>query len=173
MNSLRGALLGLAVGAALIGTSAGSASAKPVDRELITGNQMAVAADPVQTLKNKATNRCLDDSGKGLRTLGCNGKITQKWQIHVWPGDQTRQLRSVGTGECLDDSHLGLRTISCWASSNPNSKFQSWYKLTYSDGTIRLQNQSTKRCLDDSGKGLRTLACYPNSSPNRKFQSWS
>ncbi|MFD3403572.1 RICIN domain-containing protein [Kribbella sp. NPDC058693] len=172
MNTLRSAVLGLAVGAALIGASAGSAAAKPVDRELLTGNRMAVAADPVQTLKNKATNRCLDDSGNGLRTLGCNGKITQKWQIHVW-ADTTRQLRSIGTGECLDDSSKGLRTISCWAGSNPNSKFQSWYKLTYSDGTIRLQNQATKRCLDDSGKGLRTLGCYPNSSPNRKFQSWS
>ncbi|MFI5697412.1 hypothetical protein ACIA58_36475 [Kribbella sp. NPDC051586] len=43
---------------------------------------MAVAADPIQTLKNKATNRCLDDSGKGLRTLACypNSSPSRKFQ---------------------------------------------------------------------------------------------
>ncbi|TDW15632.1 RICIN domain-containing protein [Kribbella kalugense] len=170
MSSFRIALMGLAVGAALVGTSTGPAAARPLDRDL--SKQMVVAADPVQTLKNKATQRCLDDSGKGLRTLGCNNLSTQKWQIHVW-NDQTRQLRSVGTGECLDDSSNGLRTISCWPSSNPNSKLQSWKKATYSDGTIRLQNQGTGRCLDDSSKGLRTMPCWSDSSKYRAYQSWS
>jgi hypothetical protein len=172
MSSFRIALMGLAVGAALVGTSTGPAAARPLDRDLSNGNQLVIAADPVQTLKNKATHRCLDDSGKGLRTLGCNNKSTQKWRIHVWK-DKTRQLRSVGTGECLDDSSKGLRTVSCWAGSNPNSKFQSWIKATYSDGTVRLQNQATRRCLDDSSRGLRTVKCWPNSSKYRAFQSWS
>jgi hypothetical protein len=32
-----------------------------------------------QTFKNAGTNRCLDDSDRGLRTVGCHGGTTQRW----------------------------------------------------------------------------------------------
>lgn len=126
----------------------------------------SASADSVQTFKNQATKQCLDDSGKGLRTITCNGKVTQKWNVHTF-NDRTRQLKSKGTGRCLDDSSKGLRTFKCWPGSNPNSRFQSWFVKKFNDGTIRFQNQATKRCLDDSSKGLRTFRCNTT-----KFQSW-
>lgn len=131
----------------------------------------SASADSVQTFKNQATKRCLDDSGKGLRTVGCNGKITQKWNVHV-RGDKSRQLKSIGTGDCLDDSSKGLRSFGCHPGSSANTKFQSWRVVQFQDGTIRFQNKATARCLDDSSKGLRTFKCHPGSSAASKFQSW-
>jgi hypothetical protein len=39
----------------------------------------ASAADAVNTFKNQATNRCIDDSSAGFRTWACNSGQNQSW----------------------------------------------------------------------------------------------
>ncbi|MFF1615790.1 RICIN domain-containing protein [Amycolatopsis sp. NPDC058278] len=85
----------------------------------------AVVADAVNTFKNQATGRCIDDSSAGFRTWTCNTSTNQKWNVHIW-GDGTRQLKNQATGRCIDDSSAGFRTWTCWPGSDPNSANQSW-----------------------------------------------
>ncbi|GAA2629835.1 RICIN domain-containing protein [Streptomyces vastus] len=138
----------------------------------------AVAADAgggtilaPQTFKNQVTARCMDDSDRGFRTVGCHGRATQQWNVHVW-NDGTRQLKNVATGRCIDDSSAGLRTWTCWPGSDSRSKNQSWYVHRWNDGSIQFKSQATSRCIDDSSAGLRTWTCWPGSDSRSKNQSW-
>lgn len=121
----------------------------------------ASAADAINTFKNQATNRCIDDTDRGFRTWDCNGTNAQNWIVHKW-NDGTVQLKNVNTNRCMYDSDQGFKTLSC--DSSPN---QSWYVRHWADGTLELKNQATNRCIDDSNVGFRTLGCNAGT-----FQSW-
>ncbi|MET9415679.1 RICIN domain-containing protein [Streptomyces klenkii] len=152
MRSMRTLLLGGSLAVTSLVATVPMASAAP-----------AGAEDVVQSFRNQATGKCMDDTNNGFRTWSCNGSTPQKWSVHVW-GDGTRQLRSANTGRCVEDTDNGFRTVgSC--SSAPE---QSWWVKVWADGTVRFQNQATLRCIDDSNQGFRTWAC--NDSP---YQSWS
>ncbi|MEV4440763.1 RICIN domain-containing protein [Streptomyces sp. NPDC049577] len=156
----------LLLGAALSLTSLAVAPSALADGNgtLSVRNSPAGATDAIQTFRNQATGRCMDDTTNGgFRTWSCNGSGPQKWNVHVW-NDGTRQLRNINTGRCIEDTDNGLRTVIC--NSSPE---QSWWIKVWNDGTVRFQGQVTGRCLEDSdGSGFRTWAC--DSSPN---QSWS
>ncbi|GLP67025.1 MULTISPECIES: RICIN domain-containing protein [unclassified Streptomyces] len=121
----------------------------------------ASAADAINTFKNQATNRCIDDTGNGFRTWDCNGSNAQNWIVHRW-NDGTVQLKNVNTNRCMFDSDQGFKTLDC--DSSPN---QSWYVKKWADNTIELKNQATNRCIDDSNVGFRTLGCNAGT-----YQSW-
>ncbi|MGK5637127.1 RICIN domain-containing protein [Streptomyces sp. URMC 126] len=151
MRHLRTLLLGGALTAASLIPAPGALAAP------------AGTTDVVQSFRNQATGRCIDDTNQGFRTWSCNGSTPQKWSVHVW-GDGTRQLRSVNTGRCVEDTDNGFRTVGSCGSAPE----QSWWVKVWGDGTVRFQNQATGRCIDDSNQGFRTWAC--NDSP---YQSWS
>ncbi|MFF7727106.1 RICIN domain-containing protein [Streptomyces sp. NPDC008001] len=147
----------------LIGGFLVATSLVPAPGALAAAASPAGAQDAVQTFRNQATGKCMDDTNNGFRTWSCNGSTPQKWSVHVW-NDGTRQLRSANTGRCVEDTDNGFRTVgNC--GSNPE---QSWWVKVWADGTVRFQNQATLRCIDDSNQGFRTWAC--NDSP---YQSWS
>lgn len=123
----------------------------------------ARADDAIQSFRNQATGRCMDDTDNGFRTWSCNGSSPQLWTVHTWD-DGTRQLRNINTGRCVEDTDNGFRTVGT-CSSSPE---QSWWVKVWADGTVRFQNQATLRCIDDSSLGFRTWAC--NDTP---YQSWS
>src|SRR5690606_2598435 len=110
----------------------------------------------ISIFRNRATKRCLEDSGAGLRAHPCNGLNFQQWQVTV-----DRTLRNVNTGRCLDDGDAGLRALPCDGLDS-----QKWNVTRRSDGVV-LANHQTKRCVEDSGHGLRSYACDGLS-----FQRW-
>jgi hypothetical protein len=121
----------------------------------------ASAADAVNTFKNQATNRCIDDTSQGFRTFDCNGTPAQNWIVHKW-NDGTVQLKNANTNRCMYDSDQGFKTLPCDSSTN-----QSWHVRHWNDGTLELKNQATNRCIDDSNLGFRTLGCNAG-----QYQSW-
>ncbi|MCG5215292.1 RICIN domain-containing protein [Streptosporangium soli] len=121
----------------------------------------AFSAPPViNTFRNRNTDRCLDDSREGLRSIGCNNLDFQKWEVTVVENEH-REIKNKHTQRCLDDSGAGLRTYPC-----NNLTFQKWNVTKYRDGVV-LQNHETKRCVDDSREGLRSFHCN-----NLNFQRW-
>jgi hypothetical protein len=118
-----------------------------------------------QTYKNEATGRCMDDSDRGLRAVGCHGGTTQQWNVSGSTG--ARQLKNVATGRCLDDSDRGFRTVGCHGGTT-----QQWNVHRWNDGTLQFKNRGTSRCADDSSAGLRTWTCWPGSDSRSKNQSW-
>ncbi|MBD0841790.1 MULTISPECIES: RICIN domain-containing protein [unclassified Streptomyces] len=141
------------VRAAALGTSVAALAFLPATT--------ASAADVINTFKNQATNRCIDDTNQGFRTWSCNDSNAQKWIVHKW-NDGTVQLKNVNTNRCMYDSDQGFKTLPCDDSRN-----QSWYVKKWADNTIELKNQATNRCIDDSNVGFRTLGCNAGT-----FQSW-
>ncbi|WP_431907026.1 RICIN domain-containing protein [Nonomuraea jabiensis] len=123
-------------------------------------DRRAAAQDVINTFRNRATGRCLDDSGAGLRSFACNGLNFQQWKVTV-DGFGHRTLQNVNTGRCLDDSGAGLRAFPCNGLT-----FQKWNVTKYGNGIV-LANHETKRCVDDSGAGLRSFACN-----GLDFQRW-
>ncbi|MEE1939443.1 RICIN domain-containing protein [Streptomyces sp. TRM 70361] len=143
---------------------------------LATAGATAVEATPrqeagtfqarVQTFKNDATRRCLDDHGGpgNLRTFPCNNSRFQQWE--VFDAGNRRILKNVATRRCLDD-HGGpgnLRTFPC-----NNSRFQQWEVGRYRGGAIQLRSAATRRCLDDHG-GLGNLRTFPCNWQH--YQAW-
>ncbi|MFG2029885.1 RICIN domain-containing protein [Streptomyces sp. NPDC048825] len=115
-----------------------------------------------QTFKNAGTSRCLDDSDRGLRAVGCNNLTTQQWTVRNLGGN-LRELKSVATGRCLDDSDRGFRTVGC-----NNLTTQQWRVTSLGGGAIQFQSVGTGRCADDSDRGLRTVGCHGGTT-----QRWS
>jgi hypothetical protein len=167
-QALVAAVLSITVTATMAVTGATTAFA---DTGKTSPSANATVLDVVNTFKNQATARCIDDSSAGFRTWTCNSSANQQWNVHVW-GDGTRQLKSQATGRCIDDSSAGFRTWTCWPGSNPSSANQSWYVTAWGDGTIQFKNQATGRCIDDSAAGFRTWTCWPGSNPSSANQSW-
>ncbi|MEV5411584.1 RICIN domain-containing protein [Thermopolyspora sp. NPDC052614] len=114
----------------------------------------------INTFRNRATGRCLDDSGAGLRSFPCNGLSFQKWNVTVDDFGH-RTIQNQNTGRCLDDSGAGLRTFPCNGLT-----FQKWNVTHHANG-ITLANHETKRCVDDSNVGLRSFPCN-----GLNFQRW-
>lgn len=150
------------MGKFLLGGALVFASLVPTTGALAAAGAPARADDAIQSLRNQATGRCMDDTSNGFRTWSCNGSSPQLWNVHVW-GDGTRQLRNNNTGRCIEDTDNGFRTVNC--NSSPE---QSWWVKVWGDGTVRFQNQHTQRCIDDSSLGFRTWACN-----DTQYQSWS
>ncbi|GGR27105.1 RICIN domain-containing protein [Streptomyces netropsis] len=164
MRSMRTLLLGGALAVTALAPAPGALATGHSTAPVPTvAPAPARADDVVQSFRNQATGRCMDDTNNGFRTWSCNGSTPQKWSVHVW-GDGTRQLRSLNTGRCVEDTDNGFRTVAT-CNSNPE---QSWWVKAWGDGTVRFQNQATMRCIDDSSLGFRTWAC--NDTP---YQSWS
>ncbi|MFJ6700015.1 RICIN domain-containing protein [Streptomyces sp. NPDC091272] len=166
MRALRTLLLGGALALASLASAPGALALEgdPAPQGTETVTTPAGAVDAIQSFRNQATGRCLDDTDNGgFRAWSCNGSNPQKWSVHVW-GDSTRQLRNVATGRCIEDTDNGFRTVGA-CNSSPE---QSWWVTVWGDGTVRFQNQLTGRCIDDSSLGLRTWGC--NNTP---YQSWS
>ncbi|WP_328766834.1 RICIN domain-containing protein [Streptomyces sp. NBC_00286] len=121
-----------------------------------------VAVLAPQTFKNAGTGRCLDDSDRGLRAVGCNNFTTQQWNVRNLGGN-LRELKNVATGRCLDDSDRGFRTVGC-----NNFTTQQWRVTQVGGGAIQFQSVGTGRCADDSDRGLRTVGCHGGTT-----QRWS
>ncbi|MEU9190830.1 RICIN domain-containing protein [Streptomyces sp. NPDC048484] len=123
----------------------------------------APAVDPIQTFRNVATGKCLDDSfGAGVRTHPCNYGPAQQWSVHAW-NDGTRRLQNAATGRCL--SLVGLASVGI-ATCN-SSEEQSWFPFHDEYGRVAFENQASVRasCLDDSFEfGLRVIGC--------NYQGW-
>ncbi|MEU3957607.1 RICIN domain-containing protein [Streptomyces achromogenes] len=161
---LQAALLSLATTGALLSASAAGTAA--ADGPGVTGTGTRVtkaaprAADPVQTFRNLATGRCLDDSSAGVRTFGCNQMDFQKWEVHVFQ-DNTRRLRNIATGQCLASGGGRLTMRGC-----DSSREVSWL-VGRGGGGLTFKNQASGTCLDDSSIGLRLFACN-----QLNFQAW-
>ncbi|MFD0392680.1 ricin-type beta-trefoil lectin domain protein [Streptomyces nogalater] len=116
---LRAVLLSLATTGALLSASAAGTAAADGPGNTGTGTRVTKAvsraADPVQTFRNVATNKCLDDSSAGVRTFDCNNLDFQKWEVHVFQ-DGTRRLRNIATGQCLASGGGRLTMGGCNSS---------------------------------------------------------
>ncbi|MEV8378865.1 RICIN domain-containing protein [Kribbella sp. NPDC056861] len=114
--------------------------------------------------KNKATNKCLDDSFEfNLRTFECNGQRYQRWTVIVRTiGIVT--LINQATGRCLDDSGTyGLRSFEC-----NEGEYQLMAVNDSGGNGYSIKGVQTRLCADDSKQfGLRHLSC--NELP---FQLW-
>jgi hypothetical protein len=162
---LRAALLSLATTGALLSASmAGTAGAADGPGDTGAGTRVTKAAlraaDPVQTFRNVATGRCLDDSNLGVRTFSCNGMDFQKWEVHVFQ-DGTRRLKNIATGQCLSSGGGRLSMGGC-----NSSREVSWW-VRKGGGNVVFQNQAAGKCLDDSNLGLRLFDCN-----SLDFQNW-
>ncbi|MFI1480297.1 RICIN domain-containing protein [Streptomyces sp. NPDC020747] len=113
-----------------------------------------------QTYQNIGTSRCLDDSDRGLRAVGCHGDTTQQWTVRAIGG--VRELKNVATSRCLDDSDRGFRTVGCHGGTT-----QQWTVTSLGGGAIQFKSVGTGRCADDSDRGLRTVGCHGGTT-----QSW-
>ncbi|GAA2230458.1 RICIN domain-containing protein [Streptomyces nogalater] len=161
---LRAVLLSLATTGALLSASAAGTAAADGPGNTGTGTRVTKAvsraADPVQTFRNVATNKCLDDSSAGVRTFDCNNLDFQKWEVHVFQ-DGTRRLRNIATGQCLASGGGRLTMGGC-----NSSREVSWW-VRKGGGNVVFQNQAAGTCLDDSNAGLRLFACN-----SLDFQNW-
>ncbi|MBT2217512.1 hypothetical protein KK120_16975 [Virgibacillus dakarensis] len=84
------------------------------------------------------------------------------WYAHRWKDGTVELTISKNGGRgiyAIDDSAHGLRTYPV-----NKSKYQSWYVVRHSDGTISFRNQKTGRCIDSNKYlGVRAIKCYYNS----------
>jgi hypothetical protein len=130
-----------------------------------SNHSVDVAPQSVQTFRNGWSNRCLDDSKFGLRTVPCNGLDFQKWSVTP-PEKSIKELRNVATGWCLTTLVFGIvGTAPCDGSLR-----QQWRSTPMGNGTIHLWSIYNGDCLDDSEYGLRTFPCGMHWTP---YQSWS
>ncbi|GHH20143.1 RICIN domain-containing protein [Streptomyces rubradiris] len=161
---LRVALLSLATTGALLSASVSGTAAADGPGDTGAGTRVTKAApraaDPVQTFRNLATNKCLDDSSMGVRTFGCNNLDFQKWEVHVFQ-DGTRRLRNIATGQCLASGGGRLTMRGC-----DTSQEVSWL-VGRGGGGLTFKNQASRTCLDDSSIGLRLFACN-----QLNYQAW-
>ncbi|QKW17685.1 actinohivin [Kitasatospora sp. NA04385] len=150
--------------AALLGAWAAPAAAHAADTRQVRSSASVPKALSstvyAYTLRNMATNRCVDDSfDYGLRAFGCNGLNFQRLNFYDQGNDSTSKmwvLQDQSTGRCLDDSlAYGLRSASC-----NGLNYQNWRMQYWSDSSRTFINVNTGRCMDDSSAyGLRAYPC--------------
>jgi hypothetical protein len=129
----------------------------------------------VWNLVNRATDRCVDDSGADgadqLHGLACQVSDDQNWQVTTVVDQGTSWevvVKDVATGRCLDDSGADgadlLQGSPCLDSQN-----QKWLISANpaKDGWV-LKNDATGRCLDHSASGLRGFSCN-----GLDYQQWN
>ena len=122
----------------------------------------ALAAGRVNTVQNRVTWACLDDSSLGLRGFPCNGLDFQRWNFTL-VGDVYYRVQNISNGRCLDHSDAyGLRTLSCNGGG-----YQLWSVLDLGNG-IELRNAQSGSCLDDSNLGVRAIGCNGG-----QYQRWN
>lgn len=115
----------------------------------------------VNTIKNRSTGRCIDDSSIGLRSFSCNGLQYQRF-LTTQIGFADFTLTNQATLRCLDDSSYGLRSIGCNGGT-----YQKWYLQDNGNG-VEVRNTQTNRCIDDSSYGLRSFSCN-----GLQYQRWN
>ncbi|MFV0131577.1 RICIN domain-containing protein [Streptomyces sp. HMX112] len=130
-----------------------------------------VATASIQTFRNGATGRCLDDSHEGTRTFPCNGLTYQQWNVQVDPRNNSRQLKNIATGKCLVSGTKGyIGTSDCGITGVGSA--QDWFVYKYGDGSVELKNARTGLCLDDSyDYQLRGFPCGSHSAKS-PYQNW-
>src|SRR5262249_20865876 len=106
-------------------------------------------------LRNRATDRCLDDSpAYGLRTTTCNSLSYQRFGLTLDYVDSElhdiNTMQNQATGSCVDDSAAyGLRGYFCDQNHDANRAYQEFKLTPLYSGTWVLQNMATGSCIQD------------------------
>ncbi|WP_084721693.1 RICIN domain-containing protein [Rhodococcus marinonascens] len=135
----------------------------PEDQAEKSSSALEALAGRINTVQNRVTGACLDNSSFGLRAFSCNGLDFQRWNF-LFTDDLVYVVQNLSTGLCLDHStQNGLRALGC----NTGSVSQRWVVMDLGNG-IQFQTVLNNNCLDDSGLGLRAISCNGG-----QYQRWN
>ena len=135
----------------------------------LVGSASAGTGNPVITLQNMVTDRCLEDDNGSVSTQPCDGSYNQEWSFSVISGYYA--VVSHGTGRCLQNDGYGdgygnLSTQPCtgvgadgqiWADKEPNGY----------PGNV-LQDRYSRLCLESDPYGN----AYAQQCLVDSWQSW-